>query len=192
MEVVQPSVPFKTIVSFMRTNARRMEGIERLTDDALLWRFLDKPSPIDPLEIDEIIYEHKKRGGSYCIQYSRKYEVFEAIVAPGYAGYMPDYPKNKILKCLKAGKLNFKKSLNSEYLQGVQRIASAYCKHIRTTTFTDDTVCASCGSAGYEKNNPLCVDHIIPTRLGGSNTPCNVQVLCNSCNLSKGQKVIRY
>ena len=43
--------------------------------------------------------------------------------------------------------------------------------------------CAICGS---KKN--LTIDHIIPVLLGGTNDDDNLQVLCRSCNSSKGSK----
>ena len=45
--------------------------------------------------------------------------------------------------------------------------------------------CACCKSsieAGYHK------DHITPLKLGGSNDILNIQLLCRTCNLSKGAK----
>jgi 5-methylcytosine-specific restriction endonuclease McrA len=41
--------------------------------------------------------------------------------------------------------------------------------------------CASCGS---EEN--LTMDHVVPLSWGGGHNPENIQVLCGSCNSSKG------
>ena len=35
----------------------------------------------------------------------------------------------------------------------------------------------------------LCYDHIVPFSLGGSNTVRNIQLLCEGCNLSKGNRI---
>lgn len=44
--------------------------------------------------------------------------------------------------------------------------------------------CKMCGS-----NYNLEIDHIYPFSLGGGNEESNLQVLCKSCNLSKGASV---
>lgn len=48
----------------------------------------------------------------------------------------------------------------------------------------DSGVCARCGSA--EK---IHFDHILPVAKGGSNTSENIQLLCQSCNLRKSDKI---
>jgi len=45
----------------------------------------------------------------------------------------------------------------------------------------DGSQCLICGSFG-----PLHIDHIIPVSKGGHNTPDNLRVLCQRCNLEKG------
>jgi hypothetical protein len=48
----------------------------------------------------------------------------------------------------------------------------------------DDGKCVTCGS-----RDKLEFDHIIPFADGGSSTERNVQLLCESCNRSKGRSV---
>jgi len=45
--------------------------------------------------------------------------------------------------------------------------------------------CALCGLAGAG----LTIDHIVPLHHGGSNDPTNLQILCISCNSSKGARI---
>jgi hypothetical protein len=44
--------------------------------------------------------------------------------------------------------------------------------------------CVECGT-----REKLCFDHIIPFSRGGSNTVRNVQLMCEQCNLSKGNRI---
>ncbi len=53
-------------------------------------------------------------------------------------------------------------------LERLQRMKCAYCR--------------SCLKGGYH------LDHIVPLALGGTNWPHNLQLLCQTCNLSKGAK----
>jgi hypothetical protein len=48
----------------------------------------------------------------------------------------------------------------------------------------DGGSCARCGS-----NQDLHFDHIIPVAKGGGNSEANIQILCQSCNLKKSDKI---
>lgn len=48
----------------------------------------------------------------------------------------------------------------------------------------DNGKCVKCGT-----NQNLAFDHIIPHSLGGSNSRRNLQLLCDSCNSKKGNKI---
>ena len=48
----------------------------------------------------------------------------------------------------------------------------------------DQGQCASCGS-----RENLEYDHIVPVSRGGSNTSRNVELLCEECNRSKGNRI---
>ena len=45
-----------------------------------------------------------------------------------------------------------------------------------------------CVACGCDISEDYQVDHIIPLALGGSNDPCNLQILCPTCNKRKGAK----
>lgn len=47
--------------------------------------------------------------------------------------------------------------------------------------------CAECGTS-IRKRSSRQVDHIVPLKLGGSNWPTNLQLLCNTCNKVKAAK----
>lgn len=50
-------------------------------------------------------------------------------------------------------------------------------------------LCNGCGEKlNMEGSDKYHVDHVIPLSRGGSNWPDNIQLLCPSCNLSKGAK----
>jgi 5-methylcytosine-specific restriction endonuclease McrA len=51
--------------------------------------------------------------------------------------------------------------------------------------------CLACNCKGT-KENPLSMDHVIPLSRGGRNDAGNIQVLCKSCNSSKGLNIIDY
>ncbi len=51
-----------------------------------------------------------------------------------------------------------------------------------------------CGGCGEKFSSTLKyeIDHIVPLKLGGETTLANSQLLCRSCNASKGIKIIRF
>jgi 5-methylcytosine-specific restriction protein A len=54
----------------------------------------------------------------------------------------------------------------------------------------DGWKCQQCGFRTRTRTF-LHVDHILPLAAGGTNDIRNLQVLCSSCNLKKGKRVLR-
>jgi 5-methylcytosine-specific restriction endonuclease McrA len=54
-------------------------------------------------------------------------------------------------------------------------------RRIRQTVINRDGCCQKCGT-----EDRLSVDHIVPRSLGGTDNLDNLEVLCSSCNSSKG------
>lgn len=62
----------------------------------------------------------------------------------------------------------------------------------------DNWICRLCKKKVHDRNigkwnthDKAHIDHIIPISKGGKTEPLNLQVLCRSCNLSKGDKICR-
>ena len=59
--------------------------------------------------------------------------------------------------------------------------STAAWRKLRQSIIQRDKCCQRCGT-----EERLSVDHIVPRTLGGDDNPSNLQVLCSSCNSSKG------
>jgi len=62
--------------------------------------------------------------------------------------------------------------------------AAVYVRVVKEAVFDrDGGTCVQCGS-----NHKTHFDHIIPRSWGGADTEENLQILCQSCNLRKGNR----
>lgn len=59
---------------------------------------------------------------------------------------------------------------------------------LRYQVLERDRICCSCGRGPGQDGAKLHVDHILPYSLGGLTVLDNLQVLCNRCNLGKGNR----
>lgn len=80
--------------------------------------------------------------------------------------------------------------LRSIHVDGMTSLSSAQRERIpeRTRIFVwrrDGGKCARCGDRVRME-----FDHIVPVSKGGSNTPRNIELLCESCNRSKGDRIL--
>jgi len=60
-----------------------------------------------------------------------------------------------------------------------------YITEFKGSLFFDNMYCSKC-----KKENTLSIDHIIPKSKDGEDILTNFQILCKSCNSSKGNKTI--
>ena len=75
--------------------------------------------------------------------------------------------------------------LSQERTEDIQYARTRIPENVRVEVWRrDQGRCASCGS-----RENLEYDHIVPVSRGGSNTARNVELLCEVCNRSKGDRI---
>jgi hypothetical protein len=79
--------------------------------------------------------------------------------------------------------------LHSVHVMGMEAVGTARRERVpeKTRIFVwrrDGGKCARCGS-----RERLEYDHIVPVAKGGSNTPRNIELLCEQCNRSKSDRI---
>ncbi|MBI5917156.1 MAG: HNH endonuclease [Bacteroidetes bacterium] len=62
-------------------------------------------------------------------------------------------------------------------------IATRRQVHLRAAGY-----CEYCRTPEIFSPEPFCVEHIVPVKLGGGNTPDNLALACHGCNWSKSSK----
>lgn len=66
--------------------------------------------------------------------------------------------------------------------------AEGFHTHEDILKLKEEQTCCQICDVGFDKNNPATVDHIKALASGGTNWPNNLQLLCKSCNSSKGAR----
>lgn len=110
----------------------------------------------------------------------------------------------KSKKSKKSKQRRLKRQKNSLALQNAVRIVKHHARRAKehplgighNEIFTHDDIvnlmqeqnCECIGCFVSFDEEPFEVDHIKALSAGGKNTPDNIQLLCNSCNLSKGNR----
>lgn len=79
--------------------------------------------------------------------------------------------------------LIFKECLQSNHNRKRRKRISNYKKIFEKLLSKYNFRCSICGATKL-----LTIDHIIPVSKGGSDEEANLQILCKSCNSSKGAK----
>jgi 5-methylcytosine-specific restriction endonuclease McrA len=80
-----------------------------------------------------------------------------------------------------------KRALNASYRARKRNAKGKFCSEdIFRMLQEQDHLCLGCSADLKEVT--YHIDHILPLKLGGSNEPHNIQLLCASCNCSKGDK----
>lgn len=64
--------------------------------------------------------------------------------------------------------------------------ANHFCRDVRKFLINESSKCIKCGS-----NEKLHIDHIVPISKNGKNVLENVQILCQTCNLKKGNRIYK-
>ena len=110
------------------------------------------------------------------------------LILKKYRHTIPDWLKNKVNKyCLQAKDFKQKK-INRQakdfFIELRRREFQSLRKNLIIMLINrDDYKCKVC-----EKHDNITVDHIIPLSKGGTDELDNLQLLCRSCNSSKGNK----
>ena len=101
---------------------------------------------------------------------------------------MPSFPKKKIRPWIPKRVKTDSKSLSPVSRSSDEYVSfynSKQWRSLRAYYRQMFPLCELCDKAGYTIEGQ-CVDHIIPMRLGGSQTNLsNLQTLCNSCHATK-------
>jgi uncharacterized phage protein (TIGR02220 family)/predicted phage replisome organizer len=74
----------------------------------------------------------------------------------------------------------------NEYRARLQKVGGKdYLKHYHTIYARDNGACVYCGSS-----KDLCIDHLVPIKLGGDNAIDNLVLSCKTCNCGKSGRLL--
>lgn len=153
-------------------------SIEQNTD---LWR-LSEVEPVRIMSFGEDAFVGMA-WGNY-----RNWWVYQNCVYEDTGTYTDEEKKLLIMEFCDKERQKFerlKAKFNSEASQEIKREREKIPEEVRIAVWRrDQGKCVRCG--GREN---LEYDHIVPVSKGGSNTVRNVELLCESCNRQKGDRI---
>lgn len=133
----------------------------------------------------------KKGGGSYCSRSCQSIDQEKKFIGSNNPNYRHGrtYEKGFYKETSARWRSNNKDviSVHARRQKAIRRSVDGKfsIKEIRNLKETQRSKCINCFSSIKDKYH---VDHIIPIKLGGTNNIENIQLLCPTCNLSKGAK----
>ncbi len=164
--------PFSDSYKVVRERARLLQGIINNTS---LWT----SSEVEPVITSDLtVIESGWRDG--WLYQNCLYEVTGT--------YTDEEKKLLIMEYCDKERQKFerlKAKFNSEASQEIKRERLQIPEEVRIAVWRrDQGKCVRCGS-----RENLEYDHIVPVSKGGSNTVRNVELLCESCNRQKGDRI---
>lgn len=163
---------------------RRMERLSRwqaLLDDSLLWE-KSLAEPLDVQATDELVNFFD------CECEDARCYLFQNSIYCVTGDYTEDQDKLLVQEAFDSERRKFEK-LKRKFGGGnsanTKLSRQPIPEDVRIAVWRrDGGCCALCGS-----RERLEYDHIIPVSCGGSNTVRNIELLCETCNRSKGDQI---
>jgi hypothetical protein len=159
-----------------RYYAERRSLLQGFVDNADLWK-LSEVEPVFTSTLRDVNYDWK--DGRWLYQ-----NCFYAVTGT----FTSEEKKLLVMECCDKERQKFerlKAKFNSEASQEIERERTQIPEEVRIAVWRrDQGKCVRCGS-----RENLEYDHIVPVSKGGSNTVRNVELLCESCNRQKGNRI---
>lgn len=157
--------------TFQATKKWRKENREKVNLIKRVWRFLNRE------RINEQKRELYKKNKDFILARQREKAWYKTERARETSKKWREENKERIRVSNRNRKSALKNVAGSLSLEEWQEIKDMY-----------GNKCLCCGRSDVK----LTIDHVVPIKLGGSNTADNIQPLCGSCNSRKNTKIEDY